>query len=487
MSKGLFAKKSVKALVAEATDNKHGLKRTLGPLNLTAMGVGAIVGAGIFVLTGQAAAEYAGPAVLISFAIAVIICIFSALCYAEFASLIPIAGSAYSYAYATMGEFAAWSIGWGLTLEYLFSGTTVAVGWSGYFVSLLSDFGINFPVQLCNAPIDYDLVHGWELTGNIVNLPAMFIIAVIGYMISVGIRTASFINNLMVIIKLGVIVLFIACGAAYINWDNLKPFIPENTGVFGQFGWSGIFRGAGLIFFAFIGFDAVSTLAQEARNPQKDMPIGMLGSLGISSFVYVIIGLVLLGVVGYAQLGVADPLAVAVNALGPGFAWLRYVIKIAIVLSLSSVVLVMLLGQARIFYTMSLDGLLPKIFGKTHPKFKTPFFTSVLITLVAMVFAGFFPLAILGEITVMGALLAFAIVCLGVLVLRRTQPDLHRPFRTPWVPVIPILGMATCVLQMICLPGVTWMQLVGWMILGYVVYFTYGAKHSLARHPRAQL
>lgn len=483
MSRGLFAKKSISALVAEASDTKHGLKRTLGPLNLTAMGVGAIIGAGFFVLTGQAAAANAGPAVLISFIIAALICIFSALCYAEFASLIPISGSAYSYAYATMGEFVAWSIGWGLTLEYLFSSCTVAVGWSGYLVSLLRDVGITIPAYFCNAPFTYDPELGWLATGHILNIPAMCIVAIVGYMISVGTQTAAFFNNLMVIVKLGIILLFIVCGIAFINWENLTPFIPENTGTFGHFGWSGILRGAGVVFFAFIGFDAVSTLAQESRNPQKDMPIGMLGSLGISTLTYIIVSVVLLGVVGYNHLGVPDPLGVAVDALGPHFVWLRYVIKVSIIVGLSSVVLVMLMGQTRIFYTMALDGLLPKIFGKTHPKFKTPFFTSIVFTLVAMVIAGLFPVGILGETTSMGALLAFAIVCLGVLVLRHKQPTLHRPFKTPFVPLVPVLGCLSCVLLMASLQGVTWIQLIVWMAVGYVVYFKFSAKHSLVRNP----
>jgi len=483
MSRSLFAKKSISALVAEASDTKHALKRTLGPLNLTAMGVGAIIGAGLFVLTGQAAAAHAGPAIILSFAIAAVICFFSALCYAEFASLIPIAGSAYSYAYATMGEFAAWIIGWALTLEYLFSSSTVAVGWSAYFVSLLRDFGLVIPTQYCSAPLAYDAVNGWVLSGSVINLPAIFIVAIIGWMISVGIQTAAFVNNLMVIIKLLIIVLFIGCGVVYINWDNLRPFIPENTGVFGQFGWSGVFRGAGIVFFAFIGFDAVSTLAQEARNPQKDLPTGMLGSLSISTLIYIIVAVVLLGVVGFSQLGVPDPIAVAVNALGPNFVWLRYVIKIAIIAGLSSVVLVMLLGQSRILFTMSQDGLLPKAFGKVHPKFKTPFFTSILISFIAMIIAGIFPVEILGQLVSMGTLLAFAIVCLGVLILRRTQPKLHRPFRTPLVPLIPALGVLTCVAQMIVLPGVTWMQLVGWMVIGFIIYFSFGAKHSVVRNP----
>ncbi len=482
MARGLFTKKSINALISETTDTKHALKRTLGPLNLTAMGIGAIIGAGLFVLTGQAAAAHAGPAIILSFAIAALICLFSALCYAEFASLIPIAGSAYSYAYATMGEFSAWIIGWVLTLEYLFSSSTVAVGWSAYFVSLLRDFGLVFPERFCNAPLAYDAINGWVLSGSIINLPAILIVIIIGYMISVGIQTAAFVNNLMVVIKLTIVVLFIACGIAFINWDNLKPFIPENTGVFGQFGWSGVFRGAGIVFFAFIGFDAVSTLAQESRNPQKDLPTGILGSLSISTLIYIIVAVVLLGVVGYTQLGVPDPIAVAVNAFGPNFVWLRYVIKIAILAGLSSVVLVMLLGQARILYTMSQDGLLPNVFGKVHPKFKTPFFTSVLISLIALVVAGLFPVEILGQLVSMGTLLAFAIVCLGVLILRRTQPKLHRPFKTPLVPLIPVLGVLSCLAQMTFLPGVTWVQLIGWMVIGLVIYFSFGAKHSVVRN-----
>lgn len=483
MSRGLFAKKSISALVAEA-DSAKGLKRTLGPVSLTTMGVGAIVGAGFFVLTGQIAAAYTGPALLISFVIAALICVLAALCYAEFAALIPISGSAYSYAYATMGEFAAWTIGWGLTLEYLFSAATVSVGWSAYFVSLLKDFGLEIPELLCKAPLTYDAAQGWIMSGTLINLPAVLIVLLIGYMISTGIQTAAFVNNLMVVIKVGVILLFVACGFAFIDWGNLKPFIPENTGTFGSFGWSGILRGAGLAFFAFIGFDAVSTLAQEAKNPQKDLPIGMLGSLGISSTIYIIVAVVLLGVVSYTQLGVPDPLAVAVDALGPKFVWFRYVVKTAIVVSLGSVILVMLLGQSRISYSMANDGLLPRVFGTTHPKFKTPFFTSIFITIFAAIIAGLFPVGILGQMTVIGALLAFAIVCLGVLVLRRTQPKLHRPFKTPFVPLIPALGVLVCVAQILALEPVTWLQLIGWMVIGYVIYFCYGAKHSVVRHHR---
>jgi APA family basic amino acid/polyamine antiporter len=479
--KGLFIKKTIKSLLDEAQETRHGMKRSLGAVSLTAMGIGAIIGAGIFVLTGPAAAEYAGPGILLSFVFAAIICVFAALCYAEFASLIPISGSAYTYAYATMGELIAWIIGWGLTMEYLFSASTVSVGWSAYFVSLLKDMGITVPSAISGAPIQYDLATGWSQTGSIINIPAMLIVALIGALVACGIKAAASFNNLMVIIKLGAIALFIACGVAFINLDNLTPFIPENTGTFGEFGLSGVLRGAGVVFFAFIGFDALSTMAQECRNPQKHLPIGMLGSLGISTVVYMVIGFVLLGIVSYTMLNVPDPISIAVNALGPKFVWLRFVIKLAILSGLTSVVLVMILGQARIFYTMSKDGLLPKPFANISDRFHTPFFSTILVTVVCMLLAGIFPVAILGQLTCMGALLAFAIVCFGILVLRYKQPTLHRPFKTPFVPWIPLAGTLVCIIQMIALPGVTWVQFVIWMVVGMLIYFGYSVKNSKAR------
>lgn len=468
-------------MLDEAQETRHGLKRSLGAINLTAMGIGAIIGAGIFVLTGPAAAEYAGPGILLSFVFAAIICLFAALCYAEFASLIPISGSAYTYAYATMGEFIAWIIGWGLTMEFIFSASTVSVGWSAYFISLLQDLGITFPQQFASAPISYEVSTGWAQTGTIMNLPAMLIVALIGVLVAVGIKAAASFNNLMVIVKLGAIALFVACGIAYINIDNLTPFIPANTGTFGEFGLSGVFRGAGVIFFAFIGFDALSTMAQECRNPQKHLPIGMLGSLGISTVVYIIIGLVMLGMVSYTMLNVPDPISVAINVLGPKFIWLRFVLKLAILSGLTSVALVMILGQSRIFYTMSNDGLLPKSFAKISDRFHTPFFSTILVTVACMVIAGIFPVAILGQLTNMGALLAFAIVCFGILVLRYKQPTLHRPFKTPFVPWIPLAGTLVCVIQMIVMPGVTWLQFVIWMAIGMLIYFGYSVKNSKAR------
>jgi APA family basic amino acid/polyamine antiporter len=479
--KGLFVKKTIKSLLDEAQESRHGMKRSLGAVTLTAMGIGAIIGAGIFVLTGPAAAEYAGPGILLSFVFAATICVFAALCYAEFASLIPISGSAYTYAYATMGEFTAWIIGWGLTMEYLFSAATVSVGWSAYFASLLKDMGIVIPQAIASAPISYDLATGWARTGALINVPAMVIVALIGALVAVGIRAAASFNNLMVIIKLGAIALFVACGVAFINLDNLTPFIPQNTGTFGEFGWSGILRGGGVVFFAFIGFDALSTMAQECRNPQKHLPIGMIGSLGISTLVYIIIGFVLLGIVSYTTLNVPDPITVAINALGPSFVWLRFVIKLAILAGLTSVVLVMILGQSRIFYTMSKDGLLPKSIAKISSRFQTPFLATIMVTLACMILAGIFPVAILGQLTSMGALLAFAIVCFGILVLRYKQPTLHRPFKTPFVPWIPLAGTLVCVIQMIALPGVTWVQFLIWMFIGCLIYFGYSVKHSKAR------
>lgn len=481
MAKGLFVKKTIKSLLEEASESKGGLKRSLSAFNLITLGIGVVIGAGIFVLTGQAAAEYAGPSVLFSFFFAAMICVFAALCYAEFASLIPIAGSAYSYAYVTMGELVAWIIGWGLTMEYLFSASTVAVGWSGYFVSLLQDIGLDLPAVVASAPLKYEVTTGWECTGAWFNLPAMAIVAIMGVLVSVGIKAAASFNNIMVIIKMSVIVLFIACGIAYINADNLVPFIPENTGVWGQFGFSGVLRAAGVVFFAFIGFDALSTLAQECRNPQKDLPVGMLGSLGIATVVYVIVALVLLGVVSYTLLDVPDPIAIAVNALGSSFVWLRFVIKLAILAGFTSVILVMILGQSRVFYSMAHDGLMPKPFGTVHPKFSTPFFTTIVVTLTCMLFSGIFPVGILGQLTSMGALLAFAIVCFGILVLRYTQPTLHRPFKTPFVPWVPLAGTLACILQMVAMPSITWMQLLVWMILGLWIYFAYGSKHSRVR------
>jgi APA family basic amino acid/polyamine antiporter len=474
-------------------------------LNLTTLGIGAVIGAGIFVLTGQAAAQYAGPAIVISFIISGLACALAGLCYAEFASMIPIAGSAYTYSYATMGEFFAWIIGWDLVLEYLFAASTVSVGWSGYMVSFLHDFGINIPAQLSAAygTIMVNIPNiGWkpeteelikELSTNgiiaanlphlsaLINVPAMFIVAAISILLVVGIRESASFNNIMVIVKVAVILLFIIIGIAFVKIDNWDPFIPKNTGEWGHFGWSGIFRGAGVIFFAYIGFDAVSTAAQEAKNPQKDMPIGILGSLGISTILYILVAIILTGIVSYTTLNVSDPIAVGVNAMGESMFWLRPIIKLAAIAGLSSVILVMLMGQPRIFYSMSKDGLLPPIFSKVHPKFKTPYISTLLTCFVAMIVAGIMPLRILGELVSIGTLLAFAFVCISIIVLRKKRPEIPRPFKTPWVPVVPILGALICFAVMASLPLDTWLRLIAWMAIGFIIYFAYGIKHSKLR------
>lgn len=460
----------IEQLIKQSDDNS--MNRTLGPVNITLLGIGAIIGAGIFVLTGQAAATYAGPGIVISFIISGIASAFAALCYAEFASMLPVAGSAYTYAYATLGKTVAWIIGWDLILEYLFSASTVAVGWSGYMVSFLNDFGIHIPKVLSSAPV-IQTANGMVRSGAIMDLPAMFIIGFLTILLLVGIRESAKMNNIVVYIKVGVVLLFVFVGYKYINLDNWTPFIPENTGKFGEFGWSGILRGAGVIFFAYIGFDAVSTVAQEAKNPKRDMPIGIIVSLIICTILYIAVALVLTGIIDYRQLKVADPIAVGINSIGDSLMWLRPIIKIGALAGLSSVILVMLLGQPRIFYSMSKDGFLPPVFSKIHPKFKTPHITTLITGAVAFVIAGVLPIGILGELVSIGTLLAFIIVCAGILVLRYKHPEIHRPFKTPWVPFVPIMGIVTSFAQMIALPFDTWLRLIIWMALGMVIYFWY--------------
>jgi APA family basic amino acid/polyamine antiporter len=485
----LFRRKSVADLQAEALTDQR-LHRALGPWNLTALGIGAIVGAGIFVLTGQAAAQYAGPGIVFSFILAGIACAFAGLCYAEFASMIPLSGSAYTYGYATLGEFVAWIIGWNLVLEYLFAASTVAVGWSGYVVSFLKDLGITFPAAFTSAPYDHVtapnlhwwnlwklFAHGWTSTGAVLNVPAMLIVAVITVLLIVGIKESANVNNAIVALKLLVILTFIAVGAAYINKANWHPFVPPSNGP-GEFGWRGVVRAAGVIFFAYIGFDAVSTAAQEAKNPQRDMPIALLGSLGICTVLYILVSVVLTGVVNYTKLNVPAPIAVAVSTLGPSLAWLTYFIKVGAIAGLSSVILVMLLGQPRIFYTMAKDGLLPPIFSVVHPKFRTPWVAQLFTGAAAMLIAGLFPIGLLGELVSIGTLLAFAIVCAGVFVLRFTDPNIRRPFRTPLFWLVAPLGMASCGYLMLNLPPDTWARLIVWIAIGLLIYFAYGMRRS---------
>ena len=479
--KGLFARKPLQLIMQDTAVEKHKLKRVLGPWGLISLGIGVIIGAGIFVLSGQAAANYAGPAIVLSFILSAIGCALAGLCYAEFASMIPISGSAYTYAYATLGEFLAWIIGWDLVLEYLFGASTVAVGWSGYVVSFLKDFNINIPAVFSHAPLSYSVTGGWHTTGAILNCPAIFIVGLMTTLLVIGIRESTRVNNAIVIIKLIVIVLFIGVGVFFIKFANWSPFLPDNTGQFGSFGWSGVVRGAGVIFFAYIGFDAVSTAAQEARNPQRDMPIGILGSLAICTIIFILMTGVLTGMMKYTNLAVPDPIAVAVNAAGPGIAWLRPFIKLGAIAGLSSVVLVLLMAQPRVFFSMARDGLLPAAFARVHPRFKTPYIPTILTGCVAVMVSGIFPINILGELVSIGTLLAFVIVCIGVLVLRYRHPEIPRVFRTPWVPFVPIAGALVTMLQMVFLPLDTWIRLFVWMAIGIVIYFFYSRKHSRLR------
>ncbi len=500
----LFARRRVADLQAEALTDQR-LKRVLGPVNLTSLGIGAIIGAGIFVLTGQAAAKYAGPAIVYSFILAGLVCAFAGLCYAEFASMIPISGSAYTYGYATLGEFVAWIIGWDLILEYLFAASTVAVGWSGYVVSFLKDLGVVIPVAFTSAPYNHVtppdaqwwnlwqlFVKGWVSTGAVLNVPAMLIVGIITILLVIGIKESANFNKVIVALKLAVFLTFIGVGVAYINTNNWHPFVPPFVAPAkdaimlpggavigaGGFGWGGVLRAAGVIFFAYIGFDAVSTAAQEAKNPRRDMPIGLLVSLAICTVLYIAVSLVLTGIVNYTQLNVPAPIAVAVNSLGPSLAWLAYFIKIGAIAGLSSVILVMLLGQPRIFYTMSKDGLLPPIFSAVHPKFRTPWIAQILTGAVAMVVAGLFPIGLLGELVSIGTLLAFAIVCAGVFVLRFTDPQIHRPFRVPAFWLVAPFGVGFCIFLMAGLPADTWARLIVWMAIGIGIYFFYGRRHS---------
>jgi len=470
-----FYKKSISSLQDEA--NSNSLKRSLSQFNLVMLGIGAIIGAGIFVLTGEVAAEHSGPAIVISFIIAASACACAGLCYAELASIIPIAGSAYTYTYATVGEFFAWLIGWVLIIEYLFAASTVSVGWSGYVVSFLHQIGVNLPYALTNAPIAFDnTLHQFTRTDGILNLPAILIVAAISTLLVLGIKESARFNNIIVVIKTTVIVLFIIAGIGFIDTSNWHPFIPENTGTFGQFGWSGIARGAAVIFFAYIGFDAVSTAAQEAKNPQRDLPVGILASLAICTLLYILVALVLTGIVPYVNLGVPDPIALGVDAIGwPVLSWM---IKLGAIAGLTSVILVMLLGQPRIFYTMSKDGLLPQSFGKIHSKFKTPYFSTIITGLFAMLLAGLFPIGVLSKLVSLGTLMAFSMVCLAILILRKSEPNLHRPFKTPFSPYIPIFGILSCVAQMLFLNIFAWYTMLVWMSIGIIVYLFYGANNA---------
>ena len=491
-------KKPLNALLKEAEQTGEGtLKRTLGPGNLIALGIGAIIGAGLFVRTAAAAADHSGPAVTLAFILAAVGCALAGLCYAEFASMIPIAGSAYTYSYATMGEMVAWIIGWDLVLEYAVGAATVSIAWSEYLNKLIQNFGMSIPYEYCHSPFQSspDGIHG------IINLPALFIIVVLSLVLIRGTQESATLNGIIVIVKVAIVVLFIAIGWSFMKPINHTPYIPPNEGEmaffhgqksfldyflhdFGKFGISGIISAAGVVFFAFIGFDAVSTAAQEAKNPKKDMPIGILVSLAICTVLYVLFGYVLTGIANYKEFagpGKEASVAYTIETYMHGYHWLSLLVTVAILFGFSSVILVMLLGQSRVFYSMSKDGLIWPVFSALHPKFKTPYKSNLIFLLFVGLFAAFVPGDIVGNMTSIGTLFAFVLVCIGVMVMRKSDPNTPRPFRTPWVPFVPILGAVVCVLMMAGLGEDNWLRLIIWMAIGFVIYFAYSKKHSLIR------
>jgi basic amino acid/polyamine antiporter, APA family len=476
---GLFARKPLSRLFSEAADSEKGLKKTLTAPALVALGIGAIIGAGLFSITGGAAANNAGPAITISFIIAAVGCAFAGLCYAEFASMIPVAGSAYTYSYATMGEFIAWIIGWDLVLEYAVGAATVSISWSRYLVKFLGYYNINLSKDFTLSPFD----------GGIINVPAVFIVILMSLLLMRGTKGSAFVNGVIVALKVTVVLIFIALGWHYIHPENYTPYIPENTGTFGEFGFSGIVRAAALVFFAYIGFDAVSTAAQEAKNPKRDMPIGILLSLAICTILYILFAHVMTGVSNYTAFRGKDgiaPVAVAIDNMGhivngtmvADYPWLNKAILLAILGGYSSVILVMLMGQSRVFYSMSHDGLIPPIFSRLHPKFRTPARNNFLFMLFVSLFAAFVPSRVVGEMTSIGTLFAFILVCIGVIIMRKKMPEAPRAFRTPLVPLVPILGVFTCLFMMVFLPLDTWIRLIVWMMIGLDVYLFYGMKGS---------
>jgi basic amino acid/polyamine antiporter, APA family len=469
-------RKSLEAIAANAEGHGEGLAKTLGPLSLVGLGIGCIIGAGIFVLTGKAAASFAGPAISLSFVLAGIACAFVGLCYAELAAMIPVSGSAYTYTYATIGEIFAWIIGWDLVLEYGMGAATVAVGWSGYAVSLLASFGIQFPPEWAQASGEIVKHADGTFGVGILNLPAVLVVAVLTTLLMLGTKESARVNNVMVAFKLFVVAVVILVGAMYVNRANWTPFIPRNTGTFGEFGWSGILRGSSVVFFAYIGFDAVSTAAQEARRPQTDMPVGILGSLIICTILYILMALVMTGMVSYQQLGVPDPVAVAMDQTGIG--WLSILVKLAALAGLTTVIFVLLFGQARIFFSIARDRLLPPFFSNVHPRFHTPFASQALIGLVVALIAACFPIGLLGEMVSIGTLFAFLLVCAAVLHLRRSAPQVARPFRTPGSPWLPLLGIGFSLLLMLGLPLATWTRLIVWLAVGLVIYFGYGHRRA---------
>lgn len=476
----LFVTKPLEVILGQSDEPGHALKRTLGPVSLIALGIGAVIGAGIFTLAGKAAADHAGPGIVLSFVLAGIGCGFAGLCYSEFATMIPIAGSAYTYAYATLGELLAWIIGWDLVLEYAIGAATVSVGWSGHVLDLLRRFGIDIPLRYATSPFETFKLPDGTVTHGIANIPAILIIIVISLILVIGIRESAGVNTIIVIGKVLVVVVFIAIGWAFMTPANHHPFVPANTGTWGHFGWSGVLRGSGVIFFAYIGFDAVSTAAQETKKPQRDMPIGIIGSLLICTILFILYSFVLTGVVNYKVFQdpryYAAPITAALAVMP--FSFLSIAMDLAIIAGLTSVMLVMLLGQSRVFYSMSRDGLLPPIFSDIHPKFRTPWRSNLLMMLFVGVFSAVVPIGVLGEMTSIGTLFAFVIVCAGIIVMRRTRPDVPRAFKTPLVPLVPILGILFNFLMIFSLGVDNWIRLFVWLAIGLGIYFGYSRYHS---------
>ena len=471
-------KKSIASIVAEANESGEGtLKRTLGPINLILIGVGLTLGAGLFSITGLAAANHSGPAVTLSFVIAALGCGFAALCYAEFASMIPVAGSAYTYSYATMGELFAWIIGWDLVLEYSVGCATVAISWSQYLTRFLASLHIYLPPQLTLSPFETAKLADGSIVNGIINIPAALVVVLMTAILIRGTKGSAIVNGIIVFLKVGVVLVFIALGWQYIDPANYHPYIPENTGTFGQFGWSGVLRGAGLVFFVFIGFDAVAASAQETKNPARDLPIGIIGSLVVCTVLFGLFGHVMTGLANYKEFANSGaPVAIAIEKTP--YAWLSQAIILAILIGYTSVILIDLMAQSRMFYSISKDGLLPKMFSDVHAKFKTPYKSNIILCVFIGLFAAFVPMNVVGEMTSIGTLLAFLMVCVGILILRKTDPEAKRPFRVPLVPLIPILGILTCIAMMVFLPWETWVRLAVWLIIGLAIYFGYGKKNS---------
>ena len=477
----IWKRKPLDQLLAEANESEKGLKKTLTAPGLVALGVGAIIGAGLFSITGMAAATNAGPAITISFLVAALGCVFAGLCYAEFSSMIPVAGSAYTYSFATMGEFVAWIIGWDLVLEYAVGAATVSISWSRYLGKFLHGYGIELSDSYMLSPFE----------GGVINVPAVIIVMIMSLILIRGTRESAFVNGIIVLLKVTVVLVFIAVGWQYIKPENFHPYIPDNKGTFGEFGFSGIIRAAAIVFFAYIGFDAVSTAAQEAKNPKRDMPIGILLSLGICTVLYILFAHVMTGVVNYQAFAGKDgiaPVAIAVESMGtmgvngmitPAYPWLNNAILLAILGGYSSVILVMLMGQSRVFFSMSKDGLMPKVFSEVHSKFRTPAKNNLLFMVIVSVFAAFVPARVVGEMTSIGTLFAFILVCLGVLIMRKKMPEAPRAFRTPLVPFVPIAGIFVCLFMMVFLPLDTWIRLIVWMMIGFDLYLFYGMKNSV--------